>query len=522
MVLITSTGAMVLTGLAVLVAIVICVFLVRGIKKENDTLNEEKDVLVDTLLPKTRMREAVNNYATKVGNYGTFTLFYVAIDEFASLKNVVGDDTAQNVVKSIAERLVRMYKGQANIAQFEENSFLIFDKREYNYDDLQDASEKLLDIVSDNAQVLSHENISVTGSIGVATYPTCGVTFKELFSNLQLASYIASRQGGNKYIIYYDELKEEESGNLEYFNEVRNAMTKGELTLFYQPIFDLKNNSIYGFEALVRWNHPVHGIIPPSKFITVLEQSGDIVYLARWSLEQVIRMQQEVEQVFPKKNIKFTLNLSVKQMMEEGMSDDFKKIVRKYGADTSKIILEVAQYAMFEKMNAVRVNLLRLRDMGFLISTDGLGLDYSSITQIETKPIDILKLDKDFLTDTKDNMMQERYVQMLVESCKKTNRTLISEGVENKENLQYIRKNDIDFAQGYYFSKPFPGIDIVNYVHAESWKKLVRQGLITPLESAPLEGLADVSGKNNKTDQEKGLDKISAGASIAPDDIVGN
>jgi GGDEF domain-containing protein len=154
MVLITSTGAMVLTGLAVLVAIVICVFLVRGIKKENDTLNEEKDVLVDTLLPKTRMREAVNNYATKVGNYGTFTLFYVAIDEFASLKNVVGDDTAQNVVKSIAERLVRMYKGQANIAQFEENSFLIFDKREYNYDDLQEASEKLLDIVSDNAQVL--------------------------------------------------------------------------------------------------------------------------------------------------------------------------------------------------------------------------------------------------------------------------------------------------------------------------------------------------------------------------------
>ena len=162
MILITSIGAMVLTGLAIVVTIVLCVFLVHGIRKENEILNEEKDVLVDTLLPKTRMREAINTYATKVGNYGTFTLFYVAIDEFASLKQVVGEDTAQNVVRSIAERLVRMYKGQANIAQFEENSFLVFDKREYNYDDLQDASERLLDLVSDNSQVLSHENISVT------------------------------------------------------------------------------------------------------------------------------------------------------------------------------------------------------------------------------------------------------------------------------------------------------------------------------------------------------------------------
>jgi len=503
-VLITSVGAMVLTFFAVIVAIALSVLLVRGIAKETRRLNEEKDVLLDTMLPKNRMREAVNTYATKIGNYGTFTLFYISIDEFQTLKTLVGEDACKNVVKGVAERLVRMYKGQANISQFEDNSFLVFDKREYTYDDLQDAADRLLDLVSDNASILGRENISITGSIGVAVYPTCGVTFKELFSNLELATYIANRQGGNKYIIYYDELKEEESGNLEYFNEVRNAMSKGELTLFYQPIFSLKNNSIYGFEALLRWNHPVHGIIPPAKFISVLEQSGDIVYLARWSLEQVIRMQQEVEQVFPKKDIKFTLNLSVKQMMEDGMSDEFKKIVRKYNADPSKIILEVAQYAMFEKMNSVRVNLLRLRDLGFLISTDGLGLDYASITQIETKPIDILKLDKEFLADTSDNQMQERYVAMLTESCKKTKRILISEGVESIENLDYIRRNDIEYAQGYYFSKPFPGIEMVDYIHQESWKKLTR----TLFKEKPIAEFNDEELSNSEG--KKGIDSINA------------
>ncbi len=469
MILISNPGAIVLTIFSLIITAVVIFLLIISIRRQERKLREENAVLVDTMLTKSAIREAVNTYATRVGSFGSFTLFYIKIDEFETLTQILGQDPVENIVRDIAERLVRMFKGAANIAQFDENSFLIFDKKEYNYEDLQDAAERLLELVSDNSTSIRNKAINVTASIGVAIYPTCGITFKELYSNLELATYIANRQGGNKYLIYYNELKEEESGNLEYFNEVREAMSKGELTLYYQPIVSVKTKALYGFEALIRWEHPIHGIISPAKFIPILEQSGDITFLAKWSLEQVIQMQQALEKVYPNRDIKLTINLSVKQMMEEGMAEDFKKIIRKYGANPSKIILEVAQYAMFEKMNAVRVNLLRLRDTGFLISTDGLGLDFAAISQIESKPIDILKLDKEFLEDINDNQMQERYVQMLVESSEKAGRIVVSEGVENYEKLDYIRKNNIEYIQGYYISKPFPGSDVQEFIHNESW-----------------------------------------------------
>lgn len=477
MMLISGAGAIVLTIFAVIVTTMIIFLLIISIRRQERKLREENAVLVDTMLTKSAMRENINTYATKIGSFGSFTLFYISIDEFETLNEILGQEPVNTIVRDIAERLVRMFKGVANIAQFDENSFLIFDKKEYTYDDLQDTADRLLDLVSENSTSLRNQSINVTASIGVAVYPTCGITFKELFSNLELATYIANRQGGNKYIIYYNELKDEESGNLEYFNEVRDAMSKGELTLFYQPIVSVKTYALYGFEALLRWEHPVHGIIPPSKFIPILEQSGDITFLAKWSLEQVIRLQQVLEKIYPKRDIKLTINLSVKQMMEEGMADDFKKIIKKYNADPHRIILEVAQYAMFEKMNAVRVNLLRLRDAGFLISTDGLGLDYSSISQIETKPIDILKLDKGFLEDIEDNQMQERYVQMLAESSERAGRTVICEGVEDYSRLEYVKKNNIEYIQGYYISKPFPGSEVQDYVHEEAWKQRIQKDM---------------------------------------------
>lgn len=466
---ITAPGAIVLTIAAVIIAGLLIFLLIKGVKRQQFIIEEDKSVLLETMISKPRMREAVNNYVARLGNYGTFSLFYIKIDDYDSLLNVVGEEQTNQVVRSIAERLVRTYKGEATICQFDKDAFLIFDKKEYNYEDLEFTAENLLDLVSGEQGVLKRENIQLTASIGVAIYPSCGNSFKELHQNLELAAYIASRQGGNKFVIYYDELKTEESSNMEYFNEVKNAMSKKELTLYYQPIIDINSKSIYGFEALLRWNHPVHGVISPAKFIPILEQSGDIIQVSRWALEELVNKQIDLKEQFPTKEIKLTFNLSVKQMMSETIVEEFKKVIRKYSADPKMIVLEVDQYAMFEKMNQVKMNILRLRDIGFLISTDGLGLDYSSITQIENKPIDMLKLDREFLKDINENEMQERYVQMLEEFCNKTNKVLVSEGVETYEQLKYVEEQHIEYVQGYYFKEPFPGENIKDYIYSESW-----------------------------------------------------
>ncbi len=462
--------------LALIFAIGLIIFFIISVRNQERKLREKDNVLVDTMITKQEMRTSVNTYASKIGAYGQFSLFYIKIDDFDTQKEILGEDLLKENVKNFAERLVHEFKGEANICQYDENSFIIFDKKEYDLEALEDIATKILDIVGDS-YIAKNKNINLTASIGVAIYPTCGTGFKELFENLELATYIAERDGGNKYIIYYNELREKESNNLEYFNEVRGAMERGELTLYYQPVVNIKTKALYGFEALLRWEHPIHGIISPANFISILEQSGDIAYLSRWCLTQVIAKLEEIQAIYPNRDIKIGINLSVKQMVDENISLEFQKIIKKHNIDTSKIILEVAQYAMFEKMNQVRVNLLRLRDMGFLIATDGLGLDFKSIAQIETKPIDILKLDKSFLSDILDNQIQEKYVAMLLENANKTNRVVISEGVEDFEHLEYVKKQNIEYAQGYYIKSPFDGKDVLDYIHSEEWRDKIEHNV---------------------------------------------
>ena len=454
--------------LALILAFALIIFFIISVKKQEKILREKDSVLVDTMITKQEMRTSINTYASKVGSYGQFSLFYIKLDDYETHKEILGEDLLKDNIKNFAERLVSEFKGEANICQYDIDSFLIFDKNEYDYEALEDIAQKILDIVGDSYSN-RNTNITLTASVGVALYPTCGTGFKELFENLELATYIAQRDGGSKYIIYYNELREKESNNLEYFNEVRGAMERGELTLYYQPVIDIKSNAIYGFEALLRWDHPTKGIISPANFIPILEQSGDISYLSRWCLNQVILKLEEIEAIFPNRDIKIGINLSVKQMVDENMVPEFSKIIKKHNINTNKIILEVAQYAMFEKMNQVRVNLLRLRDLGFKIATDGLGLDFKSISQIESKPIDVLKLDRTFLSDIEDNQIQEKYVAMLIENANKTNRTVISEGVEDYEHLEYIKKQNIEYVQGYYIAKPFDGKEVVDYIHSEEW-----------------------------------------------------
>ncbi len=454
--------------LALIFAIALIIFFVISVKKQEKKLREKDSVLVDTMITKQEMRQAVNNYASKIGAYGQFSMFYIKIDDFDTHKEILGEDLLKDTIKDFAERLVHEFKGEANICQYSEESFIIFDKKEYDYESLEEIATRLLDLVSDSYET-RNKNVTLTASIGVALYPTCGSGFKELFNNLELATYIAGRDGGNKYIIYYNELREKESDNLEYFNEVRSAMQKGELTLFYQPIVNVKTKALYGFESLLRWEHPIHGIISPAKFIPILEQSGDIAYLSRWCLEQVITKLEEIEKVYPNRDIKIAINLSVKQMVEDNMALEAQKIIKKHNINPNKIIFEIAQYAMFEKMNQVRVNILRLRDLGFIIATDGLGLDFKSIAQIETKPIDVLKLDKSFLSDINDNHIQEKYVQMLLDNANKTNRVVISEGVEDFKHLEYVKNQNIEYAQGYYIAKPFESKLVLDYINSSTW-----------------------------------------------------
>lgn len=466
-----SPGVMILLSIVtIIVTVALMILIFYLIRKNIKKLKAEQDTITEQALSRTAMRESVEYYIAKVGNFGVFSMMSIEIDDYSGLVELIGTDKANKILAEIANRIANLLPYKASISLYKADQFLVFIKDNYEKEELEDLAKEINKVITDPFSILRDEDLIITGSIGIASYPACGTTFNDLVTNLELATYVSKRAGGNCYTSYYSQLSEVESANLEYFKEVRDAIKNKEFCLYYQPIVNIKDNTLFAFECLLRWSHPVHGILPPFKFINILEQSGDIKWVGQWGIEQIAKQISLFKARYPEKTIKLSLNLSTKQLIDTNLAEDFRKITKKYRVNNNDIILEIAEFAMYDKMLQVKTNLLRLKDYGFIIAVDGFGLDYSTLSQITNEPIDIIKLDRYWSEEIENNFIKEKYVGMLVDFAKKNNQLVVSEGVENKEVMEYVLKNGIDYAQGYYFSKPMSEDDLNAYIDDEKWK----------------------------------------------------
>ena len=287
--------------------------------------------------------------------------------------------------------------------------------------------------------------------------------------SLDIAIYTCKREGGNQCRVYAPESATEESTNLEYYKEIKQGIKNKEFTLYYQPQVDCVNKKLFGFEGLLRWNHPKHGVLSPFKFITILEQSGDIKWVGEWGLESLIRTLQEVQKAFPGENQVFSMNLSPKQLLSPSLAIEFQKIVRKYKINPASISLEIEEFAIFDKHDVIKKNLKDLKAVGFKISVDGFGLDFNGIKKLEELQIDIVKLDKQYMDPDTDMELKQRFISLLIEFAAKNNITIVAEGIEDLEDLSYARKLGINVIQGYNFSKPMAAEEVIKYVRNQEF-----------------------------------------------------
>lgn len=460
-----------------IVVIIITGFAIFGLIKlayyNERKYKEEKNVLSATLITKNNFKQMANAYINHVGAFGSFAMMLFDIDDFSGLNETYGTERCDMILKTFAERISKVFEGHSIAARIGTDKIAVLYKSEAEYSNIDDIMSNAIDYVKETYVVGTGEEINLTCSVGVALYPTCGNNFKDLMQSLEIANYVAKRDGGNRYVVYNKDIKEEESSNLEYFKEVRRAFDNNEFCLYYQPIINLQERKVFGFESFLRWNHPKLGVLTPDKFIHVLEHSGDINYISKWGVEQLIKKIIELDQKTGNTEICMTHNLSTKQLMSDTLIDEMRKLLHKYKIDPKRIVLEVLEYAMYEKVEAIRLNLLRLRDLGFRISVDGLGLDYATLSQIEKEPIDILKLDKEFLEDINNNFIKEKFVEMLVASSIRLNRIVVSEGIEQANQVRYVLDNGIIYGQGYFFSKPFEDSLLSLYLTEGSYNRLI-------------------------------------------------
>jgi len=490
--LLTSGGsALMVTLIAVLVVILLGVLFFFLIKYNYKKFHEESDNLTEQTITKAEMNRAISNYIKKVGRFGEFTLIYIDIDNFTSMNDIFGREQCQEFLTEIAQRFVKRFPYRTVISNYSNDEFMIFIKDNLTYEQVCKITDQLLADVRGKLYVSTRDSISLTASAGICMYPSCGRTTEELVKNLELSTYISKREGGNKYTMYYRTLATDESENYKFFLEIKKAILNKEFCLYYQPIINLNTDNVYGFEALMRWNHPEQGVLPPAKFMSIMEKSGDIYWVGKWGLELLCSKFKEVQPLVGD-DFHLTLNLSTKQLTYESLADDLVLVAKKASVAASSIVLEISGYAMFEKMDNVKQNLLKLRDAGFTIAVDGFDLDYSTITKISKEPIDMIKISRNFFLDevegdsnnprptTSDaeklaaekeetKSIKEKFAKMLIETANVAHRVVVSEGIETKDQAEYVKGLGVTLGQGYYYSKPISESELPDFIRLRKW-----------------------------------------------------
>ncbi|MDR3592538.1 MAG: EAL domain-containing protein [Negativicutes bacterium] len=305
----------------------------------------------------------------------------------------------------------------------------------------------------------------ISASAGIALYPDDGDSAGEIFKNADNAMYAAKKAGKNCWRFYEPSMQTEAYDKILLTNSLRYAVERGELTLHYQPQVGLADGITVGFEALLRWNSPDHGPIPPARFIPLAEQSGLIQHIGRWVLREACQFVRRLgEQGWD--NIHVAVNISPHQLCADGFVDTVGKVLRDSGIEPDRLELEITENALIASMEESTRKLGELREMGVRLSLDDFGKGYSSLTYLQRLPVKTLKIDKAFIDMILTDGVQKAIIGSIVDMAHVMEMTVVAEGVETRQQIEYLTKCRCDLLQGYIISRPVPEADAVRFLSA--------------------------------------------------------
>lgn len=509
----TNAFNIVITITVILIIGSLIYLLIRLMLHNEARYREDKNILTADMIPNSKMKGIVDNYIARVGKFGSFYVMQIDIDNFKGLNELYGPSRCDQVLQELSYRITSGVEHSV-VSHLNDDKIFVLVKDDVNYATVEEDVSNLIVKLKQTYENGHQTPVNLTVSVSIALYPTCGTTYKALLRSLELTNYVVKRNGGDNYMIYSSDIDSKETSNMDYFNEIRTAIDDGQFCLYYQPIIDIRQKKLLGFETFLRWNHPTQGVLTPDKFIKMLETSGDINYISKWGVEQIVTKMGEIQSHIGANDLIYTNNISTKQLMSDTLVEELKKLLHNTKANPHKIVLEIEDYMMYDKMDQVKLNLLRLRDLGFRISVDGLKLDYAALSQIEKEPIDIIKLDRSFLKDINNNKMKKKFVEMLVDSAEHMHRMVIAEGVEVYDHILYLEKNNIQYGQGYYFSKPFEDKFVYEFIVNKDFEdkldlkhaNLVANNLS---EAKEVETLQEKANTQKQVDDEGSSDNIT-------------
>jgi len=421
-------------------------------------LESEKKELYDMartdLLSGLANRNALKEYVERLiansqRDNKEFAFLFLDLDNFKDINDSLGHNVGDELLKKISSMISEAVRSNDFIARVGGDEFVIIVERYHSVVELSVIVERIQKYLAQTWIIQTHP-VNIGSSVGIAFYPKDGDNLVSLMKNSDIAMYEAKKNGRARYHFFTEELNKRVQDSIVLDKEMRKALADREYQLYYQPKVNTKTGAIVGAEALIRWISP-GGIITPNTFIPLAEENGFIVELGGWVIKEAIKQQR----IWREKNIDVTIsiNVSAKQLLEGNFIRDFKNILEQNRVEPSKIDIEITEYLFLQHSERNSQILQELHDFGVTISLDDFGTGYSSLSYLKRFPIDSLKIDKAFIDDYNSNR-GAIFVDTIVKMGQTLNMQVIAEGVELKEQLDYLKVIGCDQYQGYYFSKP--------------------------------------------------------------------
>ncbi|MFO1400926.1 MAG: EAL domain-containing protein [Steroidobacteraceae bacterium] len=470
-----------ITGVVALVALLLAWLLAVGVRREVDRIEQRLDELayhdpVTGLFNRHAASEHLQQYVREARRSGAgFSIVTLDLDDFKQINDTLGHEVGDRLLQLVAGRMAGLLQPGARAYRFGGDEFVIVCPCPDGYAEPRRYGALASRLLAGSTFINDIE-VALGGSVGVARYPVDGETAEEVLRASDIAMYAAKTRGKNGVVVFDPALRASSESRMRVEQELRQALRDGQLRLHYQPVVDAHSGRLLGAEALVRWQHPERGLVPPQAFIDVAERSGLVVELGAWALGEAAR--QLVRWANEGLELWVAVNVSARQLRGGMLARQYREAVAVSGCDPESLEIELTEHTLVENVEENLRILTELRDLGARIAIDDFGTGLSSLAYLKRLPIDKIKIDRSFVSDLPSDRSDSAIIAAAASMAGVLGLRVVAEGVETEAQRQAVCALGCDLAQGYLFSK---ALDPALFA---AWARLYEPRAVEPADLA--------------------------------------
>lgn len=427
----------------------------------------EKRALTDSLtevnnrISYLEKMETLLNQASKNEN-SQHAIFFLDLDRFKQVNDSLGHEFGDLLLVEVANRLKELLSSTDIVARYGGDEFVLTLTNIQHPREAAKFAEEIIKAIEKPIKV-NNQEIFVSTSIGISIYPHDGNTTEDLLNRADKAMYYVKQSGKSSFSFYFDELNTDANRLILLDSELRKAIDNRDFVLYFQPKVNVKLNKVIGFEALVRWNNEKLGFVSPAEFIPYAEETGLIIPISEIILEKACEELVKLRKAGYSK-LTISINISSIHFQQSNFLESIEKILERNNTSAQNFEIEVTERTVMNNDTDTISKLVRLKQLGFKLSIDDFGTGYSSLSYLVRFPVDYLKIDKSFIQHIVNLADKQAIVDAIIKMAHRLNMQVIAEGVESIQQVNYLNQLGCDFIQGYYYSKPVPMEELIEFL----------------------------------------------------------